>query len=819
MENNKMRLKLKYLAVQLIVAVLCMILIYRLAYLTIEMGDYYYQKSMPKSTREMVLKGVRGDILDRRGIPMAKNIQVFALRLDRERLPGKSEELNSMLIAMIGVLRDNDELDKLRINIPIEMESIEGKTEYYYSWRELKENITKQRYFRFSDDVQIEGNLKAEAMYNELKEKFKIPLNLSDELTYLLTSLRTSIYIMRFAGYQPVWVADDISSITVSQIEGMRAELPGVFTTVTAAREYPLGTVAAHIVGYTGRITDAAYNEYMADGTDLEEKGYNLDEDYVGRRGIEKYSEDILTGATTDKQGYLKAEITQAGTVTNVIEETMPQDGNDVILTIDSEIQRAMEELLEKEIAKMVAGQKPYLASAKKKAPNAKRGAVVIMDVNTGEIIALASYPTFDLNLFAEGISSEDYKSLLQDPLKPLTPLAYQERFAPGSTFKMFIGISGLMEGAITPSTTIYDKVEYKKYSGSERGPRCWTFPIRSHGSENLYQAIKHSCDYFFYEVADRTGIENLNKWADKFGINGKTGLEIGEVESSIGSPDRKAYDEYYNLLYEVRYFMNRYKALEGLGPQQIDEKVRLTADLPWDIKTNALTAYLRDELDLLNKEGDSAFKRKQRNNLAYLAQDLKYSVLRPRKRWTATNTIMTGIGQGYSQLTPVMLARYTAIVANGGEVYDARLIKGYVDSQTGEYIENPVVSQGNLGVDKKYMDLIKRGMLGVVADKKSNDGGRGTAVGYFAKLNKKITLGGKTGTAQTNQNELDNTALFISFTPYENPEVAISVVIEKGRTSGNAALLTKEVLETYYNIIWSREKQKTAVEPGQAQR
>ncbi len=792
-------LKNRYFLFGVICVIGFTILLGQLAYITVKMGDTYYTLSMERKSVELLLKGSRGNIYDRNGIPMAMNKQFFVVELARERIPSKDEELNQLIYDVIRVIEDNGDTDRLMDNIPIKMRE---NGQLYYIWEEKDIEVQRKEFERWKKNAGIKVDLSAPEMLKYLRERFKIDDALSDDVARRMISIRLDIYMNRYRP-NPIRVATDVNQKTVAQIEAYSSQLPGLQVSVETGRYYPMGEVAAHIIGYVGSISTEDIEEYKAKGIDLKEAGYDLSVDRIGKRGIEKYAEKWLTANTKDKHGKMWAEVNSTGKVVRVLREEPPEDGNSVILTLDSRLQKAAEDILGEEIQKMANGDPPYTGD--KYAPLAERGAAVVLDVNTGEVLVLASYPSFDLNLFIPSISNEEFKQLLEGKGKPLTSVAFQERFAPGSVFKMLVGIAGLMEGKISLHEQIYDAYMYDKYSKGQ-GPRCWARP-GYHGNEDFMDAIKHSCDYFFYEVADRLGIEKINEWGKRFGLDGYTGLEIEEVESSIGGPERKYYDNRFNIIYGIRKYMTDAGCFDGVDPETQEQHIQRLADLPYDTPGLEIMEIIREELGYFNEEGDKDFLRRQQIKLSDLTNKIKYNVLIPYKKWNPLETVITGIGQGYVQVTPLALARYIAALANGGKVLEAHVTKAVVSPEGNIINETRPVVVNEVGADEKYIDAARQAMHKVIYDRSVAGGGAGTAISYFADIDPSITLGGKTGTAQTSghtdpeERSRRNTAVFVAFTPYEEPEIAVAVMIPNGRTASNAGWIVRRIIEEYYRI------------------
>ena len=266
------------------------------------------------------------------------------------------------------------------------------------------------------------------------------------------------------------------------------------------------GNLAAHVIGYTGKIKEEDYKEQK----DI----YDID-DIVGKIGIEYLYEELLRGQDGEKQ----VEMSVDGTITGEYVSKNAIAGSDIVLTIDSNLQQVTQNSLESCINKIKSGgfSEQY---------DAQGGAAVIMKVDTGEVLATASYPTYEPQWFVGGISQENWAYLRDDARHPQLNKTIQSAYEPGSIFKMITGIAGLESGAITSKEKIRDTGIYKKY-GEEW--KCWYYTDyrRGHGYLNVTQALQHSCNYFFYETGDRMGIETLGKYALHFGLGKKTGIEL----------------------------------------------------------------------------------------------------------------------------------------------------------------------------------------------------------------------------------------------------------------------------------------------------
>ena len=310
-------------------------------------------------------------------------------------------------------------------------------------------------------------------------------------------------------------------------------------------------------------------------------------------------------------------------------------------------------------------------------------GAAVVMDVNTGNVLAMASYPSFDPNLFTGGISEEDYKALSDENTAPLFNKAISSASEPGSIFKPLTGYAGLMEGVITPQEAIDCQNEYTPAVQQGKAPGCWQKNSEKHKQENIVKALKDSCNYYFYTISDRMGIDKLTKWADTFGLSSKTGIELtGEATSHVAN-QQVLYDNTKDINtgqqnskpYLVRLLIEKQLKKYGLlrGVTYTDEQVtRCATKIVQLVGTTTnigpqIRSIMREELDI--PESTSYAKRwhQEINSILY------------EITWNRIQTVLTGIGQSVTAVTPIAVARYISAIANGGNVYEASIIKKVV--------------------------------------------------------------------------------------------------------------------------------------------
>lgn len=296
----------------------------------------------------------------------------------------------------------------------------------------------------------------------------------------------------RRPAYEGISVARDISWDTLAAIEAHQLDLPGVTVEASLKRFYPAGNLAAHLVGYIGEVnqTEIAENKRYRQG------------DLVGKVGLEKAWEEELRGYNGGQQ----IEVDATGRKLRVLDEVKTQPGYNLHLTLDLELQEQVEQAL-----------------------GEAEGSVVVLAVETGEVLALASRPTFDPNLFALSIKPNEWRTLVEDPLRPLTNRALRGQYPPGSTFKPFMALAALEEGIITPETR-FNCQGSMPFGG--RTFHCWKRP--GHGLIDLKQALAQSCDVYFYKVGQRLGIQKIAQAARRFWLGQDLGLTLAASSGVI---------------------------------------------------------------------------------------------------------------------------------------------------------------------------------------------------------------------------------------------------------------------------------------------
>ena len=657
------------------VYIIGIILLIQLFNLQIIHGEEYLQKSSSRLTRETTILAARGNILDRNGNLIAGTDTKYSLEIYRSKIDVNT--LNNTLLQVVKVLESNQDVYKdefpIKLN-PIEFTISEEKQK---SW--LKAN-------------NLEESLTAEEVLIKYKEKYEIQNDKIEDVRKII-AIRYGIEKEGYSSMSSYTISNNISSRSVAIFEEQNLSFPGIDIESSPVRTYLRGSLASHTIGYIGSINEEEYKN---------NEGYSMN-DYIGKSGIEYVFEEYLRGKNGKKQTDMSIDGTTTGEY--VTEEAV--QGNDIVLTIDANLQYVAETALKNNIEKIRNG-----GFGEKR--NVETGSVVVLDVKSGEVLALASYPDFEPELFINGISQEKWSEYTQEGKSALINRCIQSAYAPGSIFKMASAIAGLETGVITNTEIIYDTGIYPK----GHKPRCWYYSSygTGHGALNVSGAIKNSCNYYFYELVTRMGIENLEKYAKYFGLGEKTNIELpGEVSGTLAG--KSLYDR--------------------LG-----------------------------------------------------------------ETWYYGNSLSAVIGQAENNFTPIQMARYIAMLANGGKNVEVTILKDITNSdgetENKDIVQECVNSKLNINKTNKEELNIKQENLNVVLEgmKSVTTETGGTAYSVFKNFS--IEVGGKTGSAEAGGKV---NAWFAGFAPYDNPEIAIVVMVENGSHGYYTAEVAKEIIEQHFRL------------------
>ncbi|MBU5455450.1 penicillin-binding transpeptidase domain-containing protein [Caproiciproducens sp. MSJ-32] len=668
------------------------------------------------------------------------------------------------------------------------------------------------------DKYKISKNKNAEEIFLYLKKYFEIDDDLSKYEARAIMSLYDQLDKQKHRAYQPINIAYGIRDSTVAKIEEGMMEMPGIQVSIEPIRYYPEGELAAHLLGYLGKISQPSEIEKY-----VNENKYSPN-DIIGKTGIEEKFEHELRG----KPGIKRVEVDVYGNTTKVINKKQAIPGNNVYLTIDGELQKvaedslkhALEEIQKGGTFKSKWGDYKFGINRSKGRPyiNATSGSVVAIDVKTGELLALANYPAYDPNLFSTGISDSDWVSLFpeneNDPLapRPLYNIAIQTAIQPGSTFKMVPALAALEKG-FSPNKTIRD-MGYIDIGTKRFGCWIWHSYKGTHGSVNLYEALRDSCNYYFYSLAfgrnPRTGeslgvrvdIEDIANMSKKLGLNDKTGIEIdipNEVAGGVPDPQRKIMTTKAML---KRYLNNNIKYYIKEDVKLKDEEIaeRIDEIVSWIEEPEPIT---RNEVIRRLEEMGIYAEKVLPGDRNGLADKIKFDYMN-QASWNITDTLNVVIGQGQNAYTPIQMANFIATIANGGYRHKVTAIDNIKNFDNSKVImENNEKPERIKLNNYENLEHVKLGMKKVSTE--------GTARSLFSNF--PVTVGSKTGTAQKSGinpatgDTYDDYAWFVAFAPYEDPEIAVAVVLFQGGSGGYAGPIAREIIAEYLGFNDTDEK------------
>ncbi len=780
--------------------------------------------------------GSRGTITDRNGVVLAYDETTYNVLFYRDpnnRTPVDSARYTHSLMEAIRIIEEGggSTIDTFYIDM-----LSDGTFEY--NFRTTSESVAASRKRNFVDACNFSNpDLSAEEAYRILRNSWCIPDDMPFDEAKKIMSIRQEAVMNSYRAFEGVRIATDVSLAVVTELDMASDRLTGILTEKSSYRVYPYGHTASHLVGYLSKqvtkdMTSIGYryDDYapfdpkQKETDNMLELGYSYN-DLVGVAGTEKTMEAYLTPHLYGRLGETRILKNKRGAIVEVLDSTQPTDGMNVQLTIDIELQKVCEQALldnlaetrKKQEQRIESDYSKYARLSGGKLENIKRaetGAVIVMNVKTGEILALASYPDYDPNMFTDGIDSNEYELLFgKNSNMPTLNRAIGIRTASGSVFKMATGFAGLMEGKLTTTEMISDHSPYYYFVDDpttkveQNAPSCWTSNPNRHANLTLSRALTVSCNYFFYTVADRVGIDRLNYWAGKLGMQDTTGVELpGELSVQIGG-QKARYDcekplsqqtsslprLIYNRIYGLLRTINEQKELH-LSDRQLqrcaDRLLRLM-DGEQRERGAEIRQILKEEMNI--PVGVS---------YSFTNWIVSISTWLEELRWKPTYTIQTGIGQGVMLVTPISIIRYVSTIANRGTVYRATILKEIDRSDGTVYYQNKPEAIDSINAPDIFWDSILEGMKGVVSPE---DGGTASSVFSMAFSQKGYLerISGKTGTAQTAGSakniDIENTCWFAAITPREDPEIAIVVFIPNGLSGSSGAVAVEEIVTYWY--------------------
>lgn len=499
----------RYFIFYILFAFAAVLIATRLINLQIVNGNYYREKSDVRTVRSVELVAPRGELLDRNGRAIVSNRTAYNVYIlsNRQRT---ADELNKVIYNLLNTVKSS-------------RGSIEGVLPISHENNKYIFSVSKKEQKKWKSNNGFDSSMNAEEIMESLIKKYGIDekeYSASDRIS--IAGVRLNMVNRGFSMASPYLFSEDVPIDEISVIKEQSESFPNVSILTQPVRNYPYGSLGAHMLGRVGLISAEEYEQN-------EDNGYTINS-RIGKDGIEKYLEGFLRG----ENGSGSVEQTTDGHSMGQSVQKAPISGRNVNLTIDLDMQLACEKALEDTILNISSS-----SDNAEGGRDADAGSMVVIDVNTGDVLAMASYPSYKIESFAA-----DYNKLLENPSKPLFNRALAGTYSPASTFKLLIGTAALEEKIITVDEEILDTGKYTFFKDYQ--PACWIYNQSgggTHGYLNVSEAIRDSCNIFFFDVGRRLTIEKINEYAKKFGFGQKSGIELaGEEKSGIvaGPENRK---------------------------------------------------------------------------------------------------------------------------------------------------------------------------------------------------------------------------------------------------------------------------------------
>ncbi len=663
-------------------------------------GAAYYEESQNSLTSYPSVTAARGNILDRYGRVLVSNRECYNLKISDTRLfSDEVEDPNAVILQMINLVEAAGET--YTDDLPITLEPPFEYTNMTDIQRTLLDAYLKAK--------GLDEDTTAVELMSYFRTRYEIANSYTAEEMRKIASVRYAVNVRYEINTNSYIFVEDASIDLISDLMGVVGNVVEVETSYV--REYNT-QYAAHVLGYVQAMSEEDMAKYRPED---ENSGYDYDTK-VGRDGVEAAFEDWLHGTN----GEARVTRTANGTVTSTVYLEDPVPGNHVYLTIDIQLQEQVERILETGIYELQIERNDDNAEAVAEGrldevrEDIQGGAIVVVDVKTGEPLAIASYPTYDLATIIE-----DYADLLEADYDPLFNRALMGAYAPGSTFKPCTAIAGLTENIINTETQIECTGIFTKYESQGYAPACWIYTQMdgqlTHGYDNVTEALKDSCNIFFYTVADDLGIRKLMEYAEDFGLGESTGIELTETTGNMSNPDN-------HLNYDV----------DG---------------------------------------------------------------------WVDGDTVQAGIGQSDSMFTPLQIAEYCAAIANGGTRHSAALLKSVRSyDYSRQLYQNKTEVLSTVDSADYNWAAVQRGMYLMANDITSSSNTVYYTLGNYSYNGVSLPVAAKTGTSQLGEGKTNN-AIFMCYAPFDDPEIAVAIVVERGLSGANLSRMARNVLDAYFSL------------------
>ena len=669
-----------------------MVFLYRLQ---IIYGEEYYNRSNQMTSEETVVTATRGNILDRYGRVLVSNKECYNLKIDNVKL-FSNDDPNEVILELVRMVQSFG--DVYNDDLPV---SAQPPFEYDPDMTDIEKTML-DAYFK-DKGKELPANPTAVELMSYMRTRYGIDNSYTAEEMRIIAGVRYSINVRYAVNTADYLFVEDASMGLISSI--MENKLAGIEVERAYIRDY--GTeYAAHLLGYVGLMTQEEFERYSL-------LNYANDA-MVGKDGVEYTFESYLHG----KDGKVIETRSPSGTILSTVYLEEPEPGNHIYLTIDMALQEQVEKILSHGMNILISDREQERAEGLARGdynPDMKDeitgGAMVVVNVKTGEPLAIASYPSFDVSTVIE-----NYAEYLATPNAPLFNRALMGTYAPGSTFKPCVAMAALTTGIINTENKVKCQGVFTKYADQGYAPECWIWRASkdpnehlTHGEDNVTDALRDSCNYFFYTIGEQLGVDDMGDFAHAFGLGSSTGIELVETTGNMS---------------------NRANHADYTGTE-----------------------------------------------------------------WRIGDTMQAAIGQSDSVFTPLQIAEYCATVANGGTRYSASILKSVRSYDFSEkiYEREPEVMATINSADYNW-DAVHKGMYAVLHDWSVNENN----AKWWADCAWEVA--GKTGTAQKGEG-VTNDGIFMCYAPFDDPEVAIAVVVERGGAGANTQFMARQVMDAYINI------------------
>ena len=778
--------------------------------LQLNKSDELAEKADDTKTKTIALRGKRGNITTSDSVVMAEDELIYNVTFQKDATDNTKElykKYTASILETIDIIERNGGSIAVSFVIRRDPENPEKWQFNFGSGVSQTVLDTRERQWRSNNYLTDKKRYEtADQCIARLKDRYQITDDISEENMLKIMAIYSEMQ-MNIFNSQPIVIAKDVRYETVIEIETRSMMLPGMSVEIGTKRVYPRSNLASQNIGYTGAIPSRAM------WLNLQAKGYSYN-DTIGRDGIESSMEDWLTQNSSLRKGYRIVERDQMSRVVRELDTMDPKDGNNVKLTLNAAYQQEAERCIKENVRQVRDNQEKILAKESWLEANkndihnrdwvkyplalAEHGCLVVLDMQC-RVLALANYPTYDLNALVAG--GKDAMAILGDARNLLLNYGIHARGTPGSIFKMVTGMGALSEGKLLLDERISDMGYYTRYNQDlSTAPKCWIGKNYrwKHANQTIVEGLTNSCNYFFYELSSRLGEERLYRYASLFGLTSKTGIDLpGEVRSVVGCQNtlydtsKPVNEANQDTSLPIIVFNSIKKHLRNCGTSRNihydDERLSVCAKRLMDMAVNYNESdWLENMRTILMEELNMT------KEMVYLQSVIgdTYNYMNDIK-WGGGQTILTGIGQSVTVLTPIAVARYVCTVANNGYLYNVSLIDS-ITSPEGEILSQrePTLIH-RLEYSDLYLPYIREGMKGVVDES-------GTAKKYFRNWEYQDQIAAKTGTAQVTSIDLENNAWFVCFAPYDNPEIAVACFIPNGYSGSESSIAPKYFIEWY---------------------